>query len=435
MCQQPHDVAAPVGGAPSDGSSADAMQALSAALDALAAQELTGLGVGVDLAERMAQLQRLTNRLQAEVLRTTAAFDASGVWDADGAVSSAAWMRGRLQVAAGAARQQVTTARALRDHLPHTSAALAEGRVHAGHLRVLVGSCLTNQARIEALGESEHLLVEAAESLDPQRLRRVVDHWANRVDARGAVAEALKIHDERHLNASTTFEGQVIVDGTLDREGGAILTTALEAVGTLIREPQDERRPGQLRADALVELCRMVLNHGDLLGLPAVAGQRPHISLTIPAAVAGGSSTGGAELDRAGAVTADAALRLLCDASVLPIIVDEAGRPLDVGRTRRTVPAHLRRAVAQRDQHCTFAGCDRPANWCEAHHIVPWSHGGATSLDNLTLLCVRHHHHIHDRGFSLQGRPGHDLRTIRPDGTTIPNSRPVNRQLLNLARC
>ncbi|MEZ5090274.1 MAG: HNH endonuclease signature motif containing protein [Micropruina sp.] len=40
-----------------------------------------------------------------------------------------------------------------------------------------------------------------------------------------------------------------------------------------------------------------------------------------------------------------------------------------------------------------FAGCNRPAADCDAHHIVPWQQGGATSLANLCLLC-KHHHNL-----------------------------------------
>ncbi|WP_242419678.1 HNH endonuclease signature motif containing protein, partial [Frankia sp. CpI1-P] len=37
-------------------------------------------------------------------------------------------------------------------------------------------------------------------------------------------------------------------------------------------------------------------------------------------------------------------------------------------------PPHLRRALAARDRGCTFPGCDRPPSWCEAHHVIHWTH-------------------------------------------------------------
>jgi Domain of unknown function (DUF222)/HNH endonuclease len=69
---------------------------------------------------------------------------------------------------------------------------------------------------------------------------------------------------------------------------------------------------------------------------------------------------------------------------------------LDVGRATRVVPPALRRALAVRDQGCVVAGCQRPPAWCDAHHLRHWLHGGATSLDNLVLVCRAHHRAVHD---------------------------------------
>ena len=58
--------------------------------------------------------------------------------------------------------------------------------------------------------------------------------------------------------------------------------------------------------------------------------------------------------------------------------------------TERCSP-RLRRALELRDRHCAFPGCRIGVGWCEAHHILEWEHGGETNLDNLTLLCAKHH--------------------------------------------
>ena len=100
-------------------------------------------------------------------------------------------------------------------------------------------------------------------------------------------------------------------------------------------------------------------------------------------------------------------------------------QPLDIGRSSRTVPEPMRRAVIARDRHCRFPGCRRPARWCDAHHIVHWTDDGPTRVDNLILLC-RHHHTLIHRGFGLTGT-GSDPRFTRPDGTHLPNSPPLRR--------
>jgi hypothetical protein len=85
-------------------------------------------------------------------------------------------------------------------------------------------------------------------------------------------------------------------------------------------------------------------------------------------------------------------------------------QPLDIGRSTRTVPPHLRKAVIQRDRHCQFPGCHQPPASCDAHHLIHWSKGGPTALGNLKLLCKFHHLIvIHGWGWKL---------TCHPDGTT-----------------
>jgi hypothetical protein len=78
-----------------------------------------------------------------------------------------------------------------------------------------------------------------------------------------------------------------------------------------------------------------------------------------------------------------------------------AALPLSVGRATRTVPAHLRTALHLRDQGCRFPGCDRPPAWTDGHHIIHWSDGGPTELDNLVSLCRPHHRAVHEQGWRI----------------------------------
>jgi hypothetical protein len=76
------------------------------------------------------------------------------------------------------------------------------------------------------------------------------------------------------------------------------------------------------------------------------------------------------------------------------------GSVLDVGRKTRTIPPAIRRALQARDGRCQFPGCI--ARRCYAHHLVHWAHGGSTGIDNLTLLCRRHHRLIHEGGIGIR---------------------------------
>ena len=93
--------------------------------------------------------------------------------------------------------------------------------------------------------------------------------------------------------------------------------------------------------------------------------------------------------------------RLTCDGSVITLVEDENGTPLDVGRKQRTISTALRRALWARDSHCSFPGCHNRC-YVDAHHIEHWADGGDTSLENLTLLCTQHHTLLHEGGFKLR---------------------------------
>jgi len=89
-----------------------------------------------------------------------------------------------------------------------------------------------------------------------------------------------------------------------------------------------------------------------------------------------------------------------------------AGRslPLDVG-VSTDIPAAIRRAVIERDQHCQFpSGCDQPASGCEVHHLTHKADGGKTSVKDCMLFCTHHHQvEIHRNGWTV---------VLNPDGTT-----------------
>ena len=89
--------------------------------------------------------------------------------------------------------------------------------------------------------------------------------------------------------------------------------------------------------------------------------------------------------------------RLTCDGALVSVLEDDDGRVLNVGRKTRTIPPAIRRALTARDVHCQFPGCTQTRH-LDGHHLVHWAHGGVTSLDNLILLCRRHHRHVHEFG-------------------------------------
>ena len=94
---------------------------------------------------------------------------------------------------------------------------------------------------------------------------------------------------------------------------------------------------------------------------------------------------------------------LACDAEILPAIFRGASQPLDLGRARRIASPAQRITLVARDGKCI--GCGASANWCQAHHIIPWAAEGKTDLDNMCLLCSRCHHKVHDNGWRVERTP------------------------------
>jgi hypothetical protein len=112
------------------------------------------------------------------------------------------------------------------------------------------------------------------------------------------------------------------------------------------------------------------------------------------------------------------AQRIACDADVWRIVLDPAsGRPLDVGRAHRVAPHWIRKALHARDRKCRFPGCHAPPAWTDAHHLVPWSNNGPTTLANLILQCRFHHVLLHEGGWQLTYDVQYNTVTVRrPDG-------------------
>ncbi len=195
-----------------------------------------------------------------------------------------------------------------------------------------------------------------------------------------------------------------------------MVLTAL-ASATAPRGPDDHRSAGQRRADALVDMCAVCLDHGSLA---SSGGVRPHLLVTAPATsfatsgeVTNPSSTEVPEVSWTGPLPNASVRRLGCDADITRVLLDGDSLPLDVGRSIRTVPQQIRHALVVRDRGCVAEGCDRPVAWTEAHHVVHWAEGGRTALDNLVLLCRTHHRKVHDAKWEFT-RIGDRWRLVPP---------------------
>src|SRR5690606_8532801 len=112
-------------------------------------------------------------------------------------------------------------------------------------------------------------------------------------------------------------------------------------------------------------------------------------------------------------ITAAQARRLACNAKIIPAVLGTDSAVLDVGRASRLFTRAQRKALLLRDETCRAEGCSIPGTWTEAHHLIPWSHGRPTDVDNALLLCRRHRHRAHDATCDMARLAAGDYRFHR----------------------
>ena len=176
---------------------------------------------------------------------------------------------------------------------------------------------------------------------------------------------------------------------------------------------RDTRDHGVRMWDALVEACRRLQTTDTL---PHAHSTSARITVTMSIEDLRDQLDTQGLLPTGDTLSAAVVRRLACDADIIPAILGSEGQVLDVGRTQRLVTPGIWNALVLRDHHCAFPGCTRLPIACDAHHITHWADGGKTSLDNLILLCRKHHTITHQTPWQLRI----DQQTRRPAWTPPP---------------
>lgn len=359
--------------------------------------------VGTD-AHSLRDALAASDRLNAKIAVALGTFEASGEWEIEGATSLTSWLREHADLPAGQATWLARCGRRMRD-LPVTAQAWLSGRLSGGHVKAILTNLCDATAPMWA--EQEEALVPVLAPLDVASCALAMQQWRSRALDR----LDSKPREERpnSLFVSRTLSGRGEMRGSLEPENTSVVTTALR----LAERSDDEgetRSAAERRAEALIDIFRFFLDHQQHR---SGGRHRPHVSVVVredPEAKGGWLAT----LED-GTVIPHASLeRLLCDCTFHRVLTDAAGTILDYGRAVRTAPPNLFNAVVVRDRHCRF--CDRPPQWCEAHHVEWWENGGLTALNNLILVCSRHHHLIHRQKWRLRLEPDGVLHVETPDG-------------------
>ncbi len=352
----------------------------------------TSLWSDAALADTFIGLRREIDRLESVAARLFVAAEGRGIPYGQGATSPAAWAQWRTGQRWAEAKASFDAGLAC-EQLPLTAKAWAQGEISASTARTICRGLRKGHEQVYR--EVEDTLVHFAAERNIAELDGLIGYYRKCCDT----VDDREPSDQNGVQLSRVGDRWAL-DGDLDALGGDTLSRAVNAALDLPTEG-DERSPARRRADALVRIADYFLDHEDL---PVEAGEAPHVSLTIgwetimswlPIPAVPQDPT-----DLAALLSGAQRDQLLCDANIARIILGPDSQPLDVGRTQRVVPRWMRRAVALRDRHCRYPGCDRRPHRCEVHHVTAWTDGGATALWNLVLLCPFHHHVIHRQGWT-----------------------------------
>src|SRR5438094_387241 len=277
------------------------------------------------------------------------------------------------------------------------SMAASASRIEISRARLMAAiddyAAAVRTAAGSSLGEG---LIHTREARD--RLEAVFAEGLRRFDQSGEYAAD---------GAIDVGPGIVRLDGLLAAAGGAIVRNAVS--GYLPTGKDDERTPGQRRADRLVELCQ------PRAGASADgAGPRPHLIIRASVdTLIGATGSPGGELDGGAIIPAETVRRSACDPA-LSRMIGKGELDAEITRASRSTPPSTRRALAVRDRGCVAEHCTPPPQWTDTHHVKHWIDQGPTTMTNLILLCRPHHRKVHEEGWGLQRLTTGRWALIRP---------------------
>jgi hypothetical protein len=338
----------------------------------------------------LVEMRRRMDALEGEWLALVADYDRSREWEASGYANAASALRQLCRMDSGVAANNVKLACKAAE-LPETRRALCGGDISRSHVQVIADGFTPERAEMLAPVESE--FVEVARKCTPRELRNVMRYATDALDGDGGGATDAEQHERRRWHMSRTFEGVLKIDAVLTGDDAQAWETAINAQMERTRVADDPRTPTQRRADAATSIVRTSLDRGDVGSNRNV---RPHVTVVVDLEDLPGSTPELLQLVRAerryrGALSRATLDRIMCDCDVTRVVMAGESEVLDVGRATRTVSRAQWNALVARDKECAAPHCNAPPERCEAHHLSRWGEGGGTDIENLELLCWRHH--------------------------------------------
>ena len=353
---------------------------------------------GEELRARMVRKRHAIDLMELSFSEDAARFAATDEHDELGFISAIDWIRFNCHMTSGGAADRVAVGHSMH-RMPNSIEAVAQGDIGMAHVTVMARAADALKDRFD-----ERPLLEFARENSPGKLHFFCRHVRHAADPAGYAAEEAEQVENRRLSLSTWIDGTMVLSGVLDAFGGGALRAALEPLARRAGV-HDHREREQRLADALIEL--------------ATGGQqRANLQVTSSVeTLLGLAGAPAADMEFSLPISAKTVERLACDSNITRVLLDSESTVIDVGRSKRVVSGPARRALNARDGSCRWPGCDRPPSWSAAHHVTHWIHGGSSDLENLILLCHRHHWMVHEGNWQLVRADDGRILTIPPTVT------------------
>jgi Domain of unknown function (DUF222)/HNH endonuclease len=373
-----------------------------------------------ELENQITELAGHLNAANYRWLMLIAEFDRrKGWWD--GRLHSCAhWLNFKCGLNLGAAREKVRVAHALLG-LPKIAGSMARGELSYSKVRALT--------RIACSATEDDLLMIALHGT-AYHVERLAKHY-RRSEHAEELAREMRQEDRCRFTAWYEPDGSFVFRGRVPALVGAAFEKAMDAAMEAVpanepispakhpfdwEDPKEEDsalRPYAVRrADALALIAESFLQHGPASQTTA---DRYQVVVHVDAATMKDRDDGRCEIEHGPTVSVETARRISCDASLVRVVENEKGEPLDVGRKTRSIPPALRRALNARDTGCRFPGCTFH-RFVDAHHIEHWADGGETKLSNSITLCRAHHRMVHKGEIVIKACAGGEWIFLNHEG-------------------